>query len=193
MATGKINTSPGSVMRTDEWGGLIVQQYHGQFREQVNRDHCFFVNTINIAGQAVSVGAATTYTGLYLYNPVGSGVNVSILAITTALHVAEVAISELHLGRTSGAITETSQLTPLSCNIGSTTGSNIRAGYAATIVAPIIVWPLVGGVLATAFPYKSGTDILNALFQFKPGQIAIIEATTAVTGFFGFAWEEIPV
>jgi hypothetical protein len=195
IASGKLSTDPRSAFYTDEYGNLKTQSTFGRFREATHRDHRFSVTNAGIGGQAVSVGLATTYTGLYLWNPAGSGVNLSIDAITTSLLVAEVAISQISLGRivAGGMTTETSSITPTSCLVGSATGAIAHAGYAATIVAPVLLFPLVGGALATAFPYKSGPEYLEGLYEVKPNYGVCIIATTAVTGHFAFVWTEIPI
>jgi hypothetical protein len=189
----KVNGSPGSVFYTDEWGNLKVVTMHSKYRDIVHRQHVFTVSTqAGVGGQAVSVFAATTYTGLYLYNLPGSGVSVSIVAIATALAVAEAGISALFFGKTT-MTTETSQYTPFCNSLGSATAPvGTHAGYAATVVAPTVAWPLVGGALATAFPYKSGPEPIEGLFELLPGQVGLIMAMSAVTGWFGFAFEEIP-
>ena len=51
----------------------------------------------NQAAQAVSVALATTYTGLGIYNPLGSGVNLVPLKVKFALSVAPAAIATLGL------------------------------------------------------------------------------------------------
>jgi len=192
--SGKVGSNPGSVFRIDDQNALIVGNLHGKYRENTHRQHNFSVTNAGIGGQAVSVGLATTYTGLYLWNPAGSGVVGSLQMVSTSLYVAEVAISDIHIGRIvpGGMTTETSAITPTCCSIGSATGAIIHAGYAATILAPLLLWPLVGGVLATAFPYKSGPEQIDGMFEINPNSGLCIIAVTAVTGWFGFAWSELP-
>jgi len=194
MALGtKINGSPGSVFITDEYGNLKVVSPVGKYRDPVKRNHMFCVSTqAGVGGQAVSVYAATTYTGLYLWNPVGSLCNVSLIGVTTALAVAEAAISALYIGRIVTMTTETSQYTPWSLSLPNATAPTCHAGYAATIVAPTVGIPIVGGALATAMPYKSGIDWLDGIMELGPGSGCCIMAMSAVTGWFGFIFEEIP-
>jgi hypothetical protein len=61
-----------SAHRADRTGALVVTQAHGQLYEQTSRSLVF--SAANPAAQAVSVALATTYTGLCLTNPAGSGI-----------------------------------------------------------------------------------------------------------------------
>jgi hypothetical protein len=191
----KLNGSPGSVFITDEWGDLKIIQMHTKFRDITHRGHVFATSTqAGVGGQAVTVFTATTYTGLYVYNPTTSPVTLSLLSVTTALAVAEVAISALFLGKFTSMTEGASPYTPYPTSIGSAATAYAHAGYAsngATVAGGAVVWPLVGGALANAFPYASGPTLIDGLFEFGPGSGFYILAMSAVTGWFGFCWEEI--
>jgi hypothetical protein len=194
---GKISPNPQSVFRIDEYNALMTGNLHGRFRENTHRGHNFGVCTIAIGGQAISVGYATTYTGLYLYNPAYSGYVASLNCITTALLVAEVAPAPLLIGRVEGAgtVAETSSLTPFSCSFGPAAqpASAMHTGYAATLTTLSAKWPLNGlGKTADRAKDQSGPIWIDGGFEVLPGQCIALVAVTAVTGFWGFYWDEIP-
>ena len=173
MALGtKLNGSPGSVFITDEWGNLKIIQMHSKFRDITKRGHAFAASTqAGVGGQAVTVFTATTYTGLYVYNPTTSPVTLSLLSVTTALAVAEAAISAIFLGKFTSMTEGASPYTPYPTSIGSAATSYAHAGFAsagATLAGSAVVWPIVGGALINTFPYASGPTVLDGLFEFGP-------------------------
>jgi hypothetical protein len=194
-AGGKLGPAMGNIFRIDEQGAAMTTNLFGYFREQTHRQHSFGVCTIAIGGQAISVGYATTYTGLYLYNPVGNPNIATLNMITTAGLVGEVAPAPLLLGKVGGAgtIAETSTLTPFNCSIGGTALSTMHAGLTGTFTTPVAVWPLNGlAVVATAAKAQSGPIFLHGQFDVNPGQCVMILAVTAWTGFCGIYWTELP-
>jgi hypothetical protein len=186
---------PYSIFRSDEQGALMTGNLMGRYRENTHRIHNYAAATPAVAGQAVSVGLTATYTGLAIYNPAGSGIVASINWVSTALALAEVAISCLFVGGFVGLPgTITTAISPFSCSIGNASVGQVVAYTSIVMLAiPFIRMPIVGGALATALPATSGPQELAGLFELQPGNGACILAVTAVTGQFGFGWTEIPV
>lgn len=176
-------------------GEMIVGSLHGRYYEQVKRGNVFGAS--NQAAQAVSVALVTTYTGLCLSNPLGSGKNLVLLSAGYALSVAPVAIASIHLiggSSPSTNVTHTAAVTPFNMLLGNTASPVAKADSQATIPTPVYVMSLMGGFTAGALP-----DSPNALFDIggqivlAPGGFIAIGALTAVTGFGSFVWEEVPV
>lgn len=174
-------------------GEVVVQNLHGRYYEQVVRGNVYGAS--NQAAQAVSVALATTYTGLCLSNPLGSGKNLVLLSAGYALSVAPVAIASIHLIGSSSAstnVTHTTPVTPVSMLLGNTNTPAAKVDREATIPTPIYLMSLMGGFTAGALPASP-----NALFDIAgqivitPGGFVAIGALTAVTGFGSFVWEEV--
>jgi hypothetical protein len=191
---GKLTPQIQNVFRIDEQGALMIGNLSGRFREQTHRQHNFGAVTLGIGGLAISVGLATAYTGLYLYNPVGSNYVANILCVATAAYVAQVAVAAITLGAMGGAktIVETTPITPFNCSMGGSALSQMHCGSSATITTPITQRPLVGGQVGSAFHIVSGPQFIDGEFEVLPGNVAMILAQTAVTGFWGIYWTEIP-
>ena len=192
----KWNGSPGSLFLTDEWGDVKVIQMHSKFRDITKRLHTFYVSTqIGVGGQAVSVWTNVNYTGLYLWNPVGSPVTVSLISVSTALAVAEAAISAIGIGKLTSTGTVNHPYTPLPCYLSNTTAAPYcAAGYDLTLGATTQMtwqWGLVGGSLINLMPYASGPTVTDGAFEYGPGSGCCIMAMSAVTGWFSFVFEEI--
>src|SRR3990167_9946018 len=76
--------------RADKTGAQIISSIHGKYAESVLRGNVY--SAANVAAKAASVALTTTYTGLCVSNPAGSGRNLVILGFQYAVSVAEVAI-----------------------------------------------------------------------------------------------------
>jgi hypothetical protein len=181
--------------RLGNGGEMIVQNLHGRYFEQVKRGNVFGAS--NQAAQAVSVALTTTYTGLCLSNPIGSGKNLVLLSAGYALSVAPAAIASIHLigGSSPGTnVVHTAAVTPFNMLLGNANSPAAKVDSQATIPTPVYLMSLMGGFTAAALP-----DSPNALFDLAgqfvigPGGFIAIGALTAVTGFGSFVWEEVPV
>lgn len=201
---GEIGPQPGSdgvsqLIRQGKTGEVIVQQLHGRYYEAAVRGSLF--NASNVAAQAVSVALATTYTGLCISNPIGSGKNLVMLGCNYALTVAPAAIASLHLIAGYSASTNVTHTTPLASPgiqsglVGSPTFvSAAKADSAATIVNPGYLIPIGSGFTAAALYGTTPAWInLDGMFIIPPGGWIAIGALTAVTGFGGFVWEEVAI
>lgn len=188
--------SDGSVseLRTGKTGELVASQLHGQYYEQSSRRQLFWA--ANQSAQAVSAALATTYTGLCVYNPIGSGVLLSLLRIKFALSVAPAAIATIGLisGYTeSGGVTaQTTPLTVGNCRIGGQDSAGIALS-AATIVTPTWLAQLYDGFTAASLPAPTPPVDLGGMYTVPPGAFVAIGALTAVTGLGSIVWEEIPL
>ena len=174
---------------------VIVQELHGRYYEQVVRGNVFGAS--NAAAQAVSVALATTYTGLCLSNPLGSGKNLVLLSAGYALSVAPVAIASIHLIGGSSAstnVTHTAAVTPFNMLLGNTSSPAAKADSQATIPTPVYLMSLMGGFTAGALPDSPNVVFdIGGQFVLAPGGFIALGALTAVTGFGSFVWEEVPI
>lgn len=197
---GVVGPQPGSdaadmPIRLGKSAEVVVQELHGRYYEQVVRGNVFGAS--NQAAQAVSVALATTYTGLCLSNPLGSGKNLVLLSAGYALSVAPVAIASIHLiggSSPSTNVAHTAAVTPINMLLGNTSSPVAKVDSQATIPTPVYIAALMGGFTAGALPASP-----NALFDLGgqlvigPGGFIAIGALTAVTGFGSFVWEECPI
>lgn len=183
-------------LRGGNLGELITQELHGRYYEQAYRKNMFWA--ANQAAQAISVALATTYTGLCLSNPAGSGVNLVLNKVGIALSVAPAAIAPMGLITgflSTGLVTHTTALVPACTFIGSGQNPVGKVDAAATLVGtPAWTKMLMGGFTAAALPSAGPTLIdLEGAVIIAPGAYAAIGALTAVTGLFSIGWEEVPV
>lgn len=188
------NAADGSQVpfRQGHTGEGIVQLLHGAYFESMARGAIY--SAANQAAQAVSVALATTYTGLLLYNPLGSGVMLVPNKVKFAHSVAPAAIAAIGLisGVQTAAPTGTTALTVRSNQIGNAGAGKGVAFSAATIATPVWHQMLRDGFTAAALPAPTPIDDLEGLIGILPGGFLAIGALTAVTGLASMAWEELP-
>lgn len=179
------------IVRIGQQGDLTVSELHGQFYEQAVRG-----NTFAVANQAVvttTAGLATTFTGLAVANPAGSGVNVAILRFTCA-QVAVGAASAVGIMTGTGAAA--GALTPRNRVVGGAS-SKATASAGATIATPVLeeVYGQVGSLATTGYGLTPGIVAnINGSLILPPGFFVASYTTVATTTslVFGFVWEEIP-
>lgn len=189
------NTS--ASLRGTKQGALVTSDVLGKYGETALRGNMF--SAANVAAKATSVALTTTYTGLCVSNPAGSGKNLVMLAFQYAISVAEAAIATQHLiaGYSSaGVVTHTVALPAPGvqpCFINGVSASIANADTEATIVNPYYLFPVRGGFTAGALG-GAGTGViidLNGMFVIPPGGWIANGSLTATTGFAGFVWAEV--
>ena len=178
--------------RQGHTGEGIVQQLHGRYFETMARGAMY--NVANQAAQAVSANLATSYTGLMLYNPIGSGTMLVLNKHKFALTVAPAASASIGLiaGVQTAAPTATTAVPVRSNQIGNAkTGAGV-AFSAATIAAPFWLTDAVDAFTAAALPGPSPIVDLEGSVGILPGGFVAVGALTAVTGLGFMFWEEVP-
>jgi hypothetical protein len=171
-------------LTTDGDGGLIVSQAEANT----------FIGA-NPSGVTTSAGLATTYVGICLSNPAGSGVNLILRRIAGQFIVAPSTVTGFNLitGYAAGGITvHTTPLTPFSGIIGTGPTPKGLLDSAATLVGtPVYTMPLGETLVATDLP-AFNTDLEGSIVL-PPGAYAAIGTTIAgpASGFMGsIQWEE---
>ena len=180
--------------RLDRQAAVVVSELQARYSEAMARGQLFFA--ANPAAQAVSVALATTYTGLCLFNPVGSGKIIVPLKWKFALSVAPAAIATMGLisghSATGGVTAETQTITPRSTQIGNGSSASAHVLSQATIVTPVWSVQTQDGFTAAALPAPTLLTDLEGTFGLLPGGFMAVGALTAVTGLGSVVWMELP-
>lgn len=189
----------GSVVaiRLGRTGEQVVSELMPRYYLQALRANSYMA--CNAAAQAVSVGLATTYTGLCLSNPLGSGKNLVLKTASYALSVAPAAIAPIFLigGYSATQVVHTTPLASPGIQgalLTSSTASVAKVDTSATIPTPGYLMPLFGGFTAAALPSPPNVVVpIEGQIVIPPNGFVAIGALTAITGFGGFTWDEVPV
>ena len=183
------------VMLGDKQGAGVVSELHARYYNLTYRGKTF--SAANQAAQATTVALATTYTGICISNPIGSGINLEMLLASWALSVAPAAIATIGLitgqsGTTN--VTHTTPLTPVSDIVGGAAGLALADSAATITGTPRWHHQLMGGFTAAALPSSPQVlfDLAGAII-IPPGGYIAIGSLTAVTGLGSFKWAELPV
>ena len=183
-------------LRADNLGGLVKSG--GEYKDMTLGGKHYFAFC---ASQNVALYNATAAIGLIIYNPPTSGVNCVFNKWSVTVWATSATMTGMVLGvgtqptlpATVTAATLTGR-TLLTGSTGLTVGS--AAAYSiATIIAPVIAWPLFHN---TAAINTVGAEVisgdLQGAFASAPGTCVVMGALGAagVTVNLGLTWEEVP-
>lgn len=198
------NTGPGtygdgnqqSPLRGARLGDLVTSDLRGRYAE-ATRTKLRMVGA-NQAAVTTSAGLATTNTGLILFNPVGSTVNLEVDKVGAAFTVVQAAVSAFGIqggfaGAALAGVTADGQYNAL---VNGPVGQGLIY-KAATTVAPVIK-KILGAVntgAATVNGLVPGVwDLEGSIIVPPGGWISIYQSSVSGGGsFFSFEWAEIPV
>lgn len=194
--TGVQNNQDGQVAkaRMGKQGDQLSSELHGRYYEHTYRQSGFSLQTQGTA-TTTTAALATTWTGLGVANPAGSGVNLVLMKVSVCQFAVGAAAT---IGIMGGVGVITSTLTPQSRIIGGGQVSKMNGSAGATISTPVLIstFASVGSVATTSIPLIAG-----AFYDFEgsvivpPGSF-IASYTSIVTTSalqFGFFWEEVPI
>lgn len=191
------NNADGSTPVTqqyDQQGAGLVTEFHPRYYQQTVRGNVFSLNT---QGTAVTTTAAlaTTWTGLGISNPAGSGVNLVLMKFSATQFAAGAAGT---IGLLGGIGVLSASLTPQSRNIGSGGVSKARGSASDTISTPLLITTFgsVGSVATTGYGLEPGIFVdLEGSIVIPPGSFVGTYTSVVTTSAlnFGFTWEEVPI
>ena len=199
--TGLIVSSDGAKHspRSDKTGALITLESGGRYKEASRRGKMAFSYC---AARATSV-PATAMIGNIVFNPMGSGVLLSLCKWWAQIQVTSATTLGVGLAYTAQAITPTSTTaadSSGSCLLNAGSPGNCMAkayAIATLLVVPTVVVNLWHNTAAIA---TTGVDImqgdLEGLFTVPPGYAVCLCALSAAVATAGMTstltWEEIP-
>jgi hypothetical protein len=180
--------------RLGKQGEQLASELHARYYEQTYRGNTFSLCTQG-TGVTTTAALATTWTGLGIANPVGSGVNLVLNKFGCAQFAAGVAAT---VGIMGAAGTIASTLTPQSRVIGGGQVSKANGSAGATISTPLLIatFGQVGSVATTAYGLTPGLVVdLEGSIIVPPGSFicSYTAAATTTALQFHFTWEEVPV
>jgi len=185
-------------VRSEESGSLVVSQAHGAYFEAAKRGVVFTAHSQT--GCVWTVGLATTYTGVAVSNPLGSGKNLSILAagFQEVVQPAGIQAAWLAGGYSTTAVTHSVPGVPVNMLLGGAIGVGKFDTDATLPVAPSILIPLTVGKISAVLSTSAGPILthVKGLVCVPPGGFVIVAAFTvgAAVGQYGcIVWEEVPI
>lgn len=180
--------------RFGKQGEQLASELHARYYEQTYRGNVFSLCTQG-TGVTTTAALATTWTGLGLANPVGSGVNLVLNKFGCAQFAAGAAAT---IGIMGGAGVIASSLAPQSRIIGAGTVSKANGSAGATISTPLLIASFggLGSVATTAYGLVNGIFVdLEGSIVVPPGSF-IASYTSVITTSalqFHYVWEEVPI
>lgn len=201
MSYGKVGRqklSSGTIaqQRMDEYGSLMVQSYGGHLAEACAAGRLFV--GANQAKVAVTAAFATTYTGLVLENPIGSGKNVILHEVSYS--ASEAIATAVALGLMTGAdagdaavaITPRNRLKSASAASSVCNLDNACTLTGTPVLEQLITTAWTEAVTAGSLAQPNVFPVNGSLIL-TPGYYVAIYASAAVAAacLFSFMWEEV--
>lgn len=195
-----IRVSPGANnanLTADNQSNLLVSEYHGRYYNAAYNG-AGPVNMYSLSNQAAvttTAALATTFTGLSVANPAGSGVNLEMLFFSVGQSLAGVAAA---VGYMTGIGASAGSLVPRSAIVGQTAASKAIGSNGSTLGGtPVLeeVVGTVGSLATTGWGLQNGIskDIGGSLI-IPPGAFIASYTTLANAGLlFAFRWLEVPI
>lgn len=187
-----------AILSADAQSNLLVSEYHGRYFNAAYNNGAPG-NMYSLANQAAvttTAGLATTFTGLALANPAGSGVNLEILFFTAAQLAVGVAGA---VGFMTGLGAAAGSLIPRAAITGQTTASKANGSNSATLGGTPVLEEAIGSIgslATTGYGLQSGLikDVGGSLI-IPPGAFIASYTSAACTSafIFGFRWLEVPI
>ena len=187
-------------LRLGNSGDLIVSEIQPRYYEAAYRGKTFVA--ANQTPAVTSVAFATTYTGLVISNPVGSGINVVLKKVAFATIVAFPAGSVIGLmtGYSVATFTHTTPVTPKNTLVGTGPSGLALVDAAATLpVTPTLHMVFASGLTgAITTEVTAGPNVidLEGSVILPPGGFAAIYTSTASGAAAlaaSFMWDEVPI
>jgi hypothetical protein len=169
-----------NTLRLGPYGGLVmVDAYSDQFLSTFN-EQAYVGGNAGPAGITTTVAFATTYTGLVLSNPIGSGVYLSLNHVAASFSVVFPAAASIGIMVGYSAVTDVVHTTPLttgrSAKIGTTTTPKGKLDSSATLPTTPTLARCFGSVLASTVG-SYDVDMHSGLMLI-PGAYAAIYTST---------------
>ena len=190
-----------TVARGDKSGALVTHAMHGQYYEAVSRGNVFW--TANQSGVTSQAGLSVTTPVLTVYNPIGSGVDCSLLfaGATFLVAFAAAAIVWLAAGVPGGGADVTGTAAVVrSARVGSMQQSRVQPFLAATLPLVPVGIDILGVGLTAAITTVPQIQVLDRHYNgsvvvVPGGNISIQTSTASGTNSTAcmFVWEEIPL
>ena|SRR5579859_1743875 len=183
-------------------GQLFADELHGQYYAAASRG-TLYTSATAVAGVTVPAPATTLASKAGIHNPIGSGVNVELVALAISSVTIEVALKnfcmefQINATTTGGTPTSVTKLTSYSQPLGN--GSRTAQAYAYTAAtmtnaaANPLVMPLFGdyltavGNVPTLFPF-------NGMVVMGPDTVMCLTCVAALAAVqVVYLWAEWPV
>jgi len=198
--------------RLERTGALVTQDAHGRYREAASRGNIFAVSTTLLGTTVVAANnspiAAAAASILSIYNPLNSGINVSILRTILGLvsgtpvagpYVYNIAFNQnitatQNNGGTSGASSINSYASGASGKARGFTQTALTGSTAQVLYRPIAFSQIAAAIAATT-PGLYTTEEVAGEIELPPGGLLSIASPgtgTSQVMYAAFVYEEIP-
>ena len=196
--------------RLSRLGALTTGDAQGKYYEQTSRGNVFslvlgLVTTTPVAGQ-LNAAAAAGLTQFCLWNPTGSGKNLSLLKFGVSIVSGTLGASSIYHSWATAPTNATTVVTPIQCNnIGMAAASVARAATHASTGVQLAGNSALAFIRMADIQFSAGTyanlattkaiEYIDGDIVIPPGTMWVPTWTAAGTSInvsYSVTWEEIP-
>jgi hypothetical protein len=194
MGAQSLSSGATGPLRLDEFGYLCTRGAAGKYAEAALAGRLFHSANINMVTTSTTLN--TTFVGLGLCNPAGSGKNVIVHEFGYAFVAASAAGLILALAVTDDTGFAQDANAPIICAKYAAASSVCLTDEGATITAPTIIKVITQRADAATSAFQSYPCVvdLGGSIVLPPGYAVVTDTTTAAgasTAQFSFMWEEV--
>lgn len=194
-------------------GDLLVSEVHGKYYTQNRAGNLYYASNA-AAGAAFSIFSNATFVGLALWNPQGSGYNMSIAKVTLGLDTtASTAMGAwgyswlVNAGSGLATAAPISAITAITATRGSCVcgppgqGNSVVLAASGATLTTAMTWGRVAsfsgatGAITTAVAVGSLVDDIDGTMIVPPGTFWAVTTSilTGITATATVVWEELPL
>lgn len=192
-----VNGNTNVLVALDNQNNLLVSEYHGRFYNMAYNGGLpgNLFGVCNQAAVSTSAALTTTFTGLSVANPAGSGVNLEIIMFTCAQFAVGAAGA---VGYMTGVGASAGSLTARNSVVGGRASTAICSAGSTLGGTPVLeeVVGSVGSLATTGYGLQPALVVdLGGRIIIPPGAFIASYTTAATTTalIFGFKWLEVPI
>jgi hypothetical protein len=196
--------------RASRVGGMVVGDGQGTYYEQTSRGNVFslvlgLATTTPVAGQ-LNAAAAAQLTQFCVWNPAGSGKNLSLLKFGVAIVSGTTPAGSVYHSYATAPTNATTVVTPIACNnVGMAAASVARAATHASTGVQLAGNGALSFIRMADLQFSAGTyanlvttkatEFINGDIVIPPGFMWVPTWTASGTSLnisYSVTWEEIP-
>ncbi len=205
VGNNKFGVADGSsdTIRIAKTGEFTISHTHGEHYEAVSRGNVYTACTV-VAGVTTGSTSLATTASFTLHNPIGSGVNLSLITasmgyLSGTLGVGTVYLTT-HAGIQTAGPTAGTAITVRNALLGNASAGKALAYTTSTTATQIAirpVWSFGAGLATTVYQTMVLKDYINGEIIVSPGYgVNLHSVSTAGSTdrvLYGMTWEEVPI
>jgi len=195
VGTQRLSDGVEADMRLSRSGSVVTSQSGGQYTEASLGGNMYIGSDLGGTAVTTQGGLSATTPALTLYNPVGSGVNLSLMTVTIGVTASPAAAATFMLAynlATAAAPTLTTLANVTNAQLTKNGQPIGQCARVSTLAAAPLAFRFLGGTAGAAGIESTNlVDHVDGEVIIPPGVAISVQSTSAAAILASFTWEEI--